>query len=335
MSMRTQALLPFIAILTLYLVWGSTYVVIGLCVETIPPMLLAGVRFGIAGALMYGYARLSGTSAPSPRQWLDGWLIGSLFFLGGNGMVCVAQSRGLPSGIAALQVASMPLWLTVIAWLIGRSPRPSLPVVLSLLGGFAGVVLLIGGRVSAGAELLPAAIGLLAPLCWATGSALSLARVGPRVADRPKGSSTSTEPKRESAAMTSGVQMLGGAASLFVGAGITGEMQAFELARVTGPAVVAFAYLVVVGSMIAFSAYRYLLRTWPPARVATYAYVNPVVAVVLGWVFAGEELDGGTMLAMTLILASVAATNVLGRRGSRRVAEKHTSTVGAPLLGEN
>lgn len=273
-----------------YVIWGSTYLAIRFAIDTLPPFLMASGRFLVAGGLMWLWAKRRGAGRPTRRQVGAAAVVGALLLMGGNGGVVWAQQR-IDSGLAALLVAMVPLWVVTIEWLLPGGRRPRLPLALGVVGGLAGIVLLVGPAELAGVErmdLLGAGAVIVASLLWSIGS-LYAAR-----AELPK-----------SARQATGIEMLFGGVGLLAVGSLSGEFARLDLAAVTPQSWAALAYLVVFGSLIAFSAYVWLLRVAPASKVATYAYVNPVVALVLGWAFAGEELTARTLLAAAVILASV------------------------------
>jgi drug/metabolite transporter (DMT)-like permease len=286
-SARPAALLAGFA--TLYLVWGSTYLGIKLAVETLPPFLMASARFLLAGLVLYIVARARGTPAPTWRQW--GWavLTGALLLLGGNGLVTWGQQT-VPSGRAALIVATTPLWMVVLGWLFYRGERPRLRVWLGLAVGFAGAALLIkppAEGAPAGSMLGSLALAL-APVCWALGSLHTKA----------------TRPVDDTL-LISAVQMLAGGALMLGTGSLLGEWPVLLTRPVSTTSVAAFAYLTVVGGLVGFSTYAWLLRHASPPAVSTYAYVNPLVAVLLGWLAVGESVDARVLAAAVLVVGAV------------------------------
>ncbi len=283
-----------LAFAAIYVVWGSTYLAIRYAIETTPPFLMAGTRFLVAGGLLYAWARWRGAPAPSGREWRGTAIIGGLMLLGGNGGVTWAEQR-VPSGLAALLVATVPLWmvlLSAVPALAGSGRRlPSIPVLLGVVLGLAGLVILVGPAQFAGSgriDLGGAGALVFASLSWSVGSLLS------RRLALPKSSHAATA-----------MEMLCGGGLLFATGLATGEGGRLALGAVSARSVVAIAYLVVAGSLVGFSAYVWLLRHTSPARVATYAYVNPVVAVLLGWAIAGEALTARTLVAAAIIVGAV------------------------------
>jgi drug/metabolite transporter (DMT)-like permease len=283
---QVQVVVAFAAV---YLVWGSTYLAIHFGIETLPPFLMAGTRFLAAGAILYGFARLVGARRPTRATWWTTGLTGVLL-LGGNGGVVWAQQR-VPSGMTALLVATVPLWMVLLDWAVERR-RPTARVWAGLAVGFLGLALLIGPADFLGggaADPLGAAVLICASLSWATGSVVSRRVALPA-----------------SPLLGTGMQMLAAGAVLLAFGSLAGEWPRLELAGVSTRSWLALAYLVVFGSLVGFTAYTWLLRNVEIAKVATYAYVNPVVAVLLGWMFAGEALTPRMGLAAGVIVAAVA-----------------------------
>ena len=277
----------FISLFALYVIWGSTYLGMRFALESFPPFLMAGIRFVIAGVLLYTFLRMRGTVAPTRKQWLGSALIGILLLAGGNGGVSFAE-QWVSSGLAAVGIAAVPLWAALFIGLLGRWPKRIEWLGLSL--GFVGVILL---NLTNGvwANPIGAIALLLAPICWALGSALS-----GRVA-LPAG------------LMASASQMIVGGVFLLVLGLLLGErMHGLP----TMNASLSMIFLILFGSLIAFSAYGYLLRNVRPALATSYAYVNPAVAVGLGVIFAGEHITLIGVLAMVVILIGVGLVS-LGR----------------------
>ncbi|HEY3204730.1 MAG TPA: EamA family transporter [Thermoanaerobaculia bacterium] len=297
---RGEIVLAFAAV---YLLWGSTYLAIRFGVETIPPFILAGLRHLTAGLLLFAWMRLRGTPAPEPRHWRSAAIIGGLLLLGGNGLVTWAEQR-VPSGLAAIIVASVPIWMTVLDGIQNRE-RPHGVVIVGLALGLAGLAFLIApGRLAGGSRVDPlgAAALLTAALLWAVGSLAS------RRAALPS-----------STLLAVSMEMIAGGAILLATASLAGEWRGFALAAVSQRSLLSLAYLIVAGSLLGFSAYIFLLGATTPARVSTYAYVNPVVAVFLGWAIAREPVTPRTLLAAAVIVGAVA---LIIRHGARRRAGK-------------
>ncbi len=286
--------------LTVYLVWGSTYLAIRIALETLPPFLMAGARFLAAGGLLYAWARSRGAPRPEPAHWRAALVLGALFLLLGNGGVVWAEQR-VPSGLAALMVGLTPVWTALFEWRAGGE-RPSAAVAVGLAAGVAGVALLVApGRLAAGAPVDPlgAAACLISSVSWSFGSVRSR---GLRLPASP--------------AVAAGLQMLSGGALLAAAGLLDGEAARLHPAAVSARSLLAVGYLVVFGSLVAFTTFTWLLRVSTPSRVATCAYVNPVVAVFLGRVLGGEPLAPRTLLAAAVIVGAVAViTTSRGRRG--------------------
>jgi drug/metabolite transporter (DMT)-like permease len=276
---------------TVYVVWGSTYLAIRVMVETMPPLLAAGVRFGVAGAIFLVVLRLRGGPGKvraTRRELLGAALIGNLLCFGGNGLVTVAE-RDVPSGLAALIIGSVPLWVVVLRSIHGdRVPRGTLAGVLV---GFAGLaVLVLPGDRPGHAPLGWLLVIVAASISWASGSFYS------RRTSLPKEALVST-----------GWQMLFGGAGMVLVGTVTGEWASLHADRFSTVSVLAFAYLIVFGSLLAFTAYVWLLRNAPISTVATYAFVNPVIAIFLGWAILNEEITVTVMAGAAAIVLSVAA----------------------------
>lgn len=284
-----------IAFAALYLIWGSTYLGIRFAIDSIPPLLMAGSRFFLAGLIMYGIAGFQkGGWKSSLAQWRHAFIIGTCLILFGNGGVTVAE-QWVPSGLASLLVATVPIYIALLAWLTGSAPRPRPMVLLGLAGGFVGVGILVGPALTApptgatGHLGLGMLILLFGSLLWSIGSLYS------------RRASNSAAPLLSSAQ----TMLCGGGLMLVVGL-LSGEARDFHLQEVTALSLGSFVYLVLIGAIVGYTAYIWLLRHCDPAKVATYAYVNPVVAVLLGAFFASETLSARTALAAAIIIGSVA-----------------------------
>jgi drug/metabolite transporter (DMT)-like permease len=273
-----------------YLVWGSTYLGIRLAIDSMPPLLMAGSRFLLAGAILYLVMRLLGAPRPRFVHWRSAGAIGALLLLVGNGGVTWAQQT-VPSSIAALMVAATPLWINLIEWLRPRGERPRRAVFAGIGLGFAGVALIVLSKGATGQSVVHpagAALLLLAPLCWALGSIFSRHAA-----------------QSDSALLNIAMQMLcGGALMQALGLGL-GEARDFHPAQITAASAWAFVYLTLIGSLVGFTAYVWLLQVSTPARVSTYAYVNPFIAVLLGRLVLHEPLPGSVLLAGACIIGAV------------------------------
>jgi drug/metabolite transporter (DMT)-like permease len=291
------------ALLVVYVVWGSTYLAIRIAIETLPPFLMGGVRFLVAGAILYAWSVRRGdveSDAPGACQWRAAAIVGAGLFLGGNGGVVFAEQR-IPSGVTALLVATLSLWMALLAWVF-YGERPTRRAIVGLPLGFAGTALLVGPVGTSGIDPLGAAACLLASLSWAAASLYS------RHAPLPARTAVST-----------GMQMLAGGVWMTAAGFATGELGRVRPETFSTASVVALVYLVVAGSLLAFTAYAWLLRAAPTSLVATYAYVNPVVAVVLGWALAGEPVTPRMAAAGTVIVAAVALIATGSRAQSKRI----------------
>src|SRR5579859_1949080 len=285
---RWQVITAFAAV---YLIWGSTYLGIRLAVETIPPFLMAGSRHCVAGLMLYTWARQRGAAKPEFVHWRGAAIVGGLLLLGGNGLLSWAEQR-VPSGVSALIIGSVALWMVVLEWLWHSGPRPTFGVVSGLVIGFIGLGFLVApGRFNDGAPInLPGAAALLlAAFLWAAGSLYS------RRARLPS-----------SQLLAAAMEMVAGGMILILAGGAAGEWTRLVPAHISIHSIVAWTYLVIFGSLIGFTAYVWLLQVSSPAHVATYAYVNPVVAVLLGWALAGEQITSRTLLAAAAIILAVA-----------------------------
>ncbi|MBI5838710.1 MAG: EamA family transporter [Chloroflexi bacterium] len=304
----------WIALLALYIVWGSTYLAIRFAVETIPPFMSAGLRFLVSGAVLLIWRRMAGDAMPTRNQWKSVAIIGTLLLLGGNGLVSWAEQT-IPSGVAALIIGAVPMFLVVAEALRPNGVKPTWRVIVGLLIGFSGIYLLVGpSEFSGNMNLNPLGVTalLIACLLWAIGSIYS------KSADLPK-----------SALMMTGAEMLMGSLSLMVVSIVTGELKGFSFAQVSSSSWLGLAYLITFGSMIGFVSYAWLLQNAPISLVATYAYVNPVVAVFLGYLFLREPLTLWTLIAAGIIIGSVVFINSarqpkVGKEAVQLVAESES-----------
>jgi drug/metabolite transporter (DMT)-like permease len=291
------------AMLTLYIVWGSTYLAIRFAVETIPPFLMAALRFLLAGLILFVWRKLAGDPLPTKRQWGAAGVVGLFLLLGGNGGVVWAEQR-VPSGITALLVGCTPLWMVLLDAL-RRRRMPTWLVMAGVLLGLGGIALLVGPEELTGlhgvVDPLGALVITLAALSWAAGSLYSQ-------------KAQQNEAMPPSPLMSTAAQMLTGGAALLLLGTFSGEWARFIPATFTSRSILATGYLLVMGSLIGFSAYVWLLKHAPITLVSTYAYVNPLVAVFLGSLLAAEPLTPRVLLAALVIVAAVALIT-LKKRG--------------------
>ena len=298
----------WIALLALYIVWGSTYLAIRFAVETIPPFLMAGTRFLVSGAILLIWRRAAGDAMPTPRQWRSTTIVGILLLLGGNGLVSFAEKR-IASGVAALIVGTVPLWLVLIEAIRPGGVRPSPLAILGLLIGFGGIYLLVGPEDFNFASLQFDAFGIgtvvLAAFLWSLGSIYS------RGADLPT-----------SSLMATGAEMLTGGLVILAFSASIGEWRDFNFTAVTSSSWIGLVYLITFGSMVGFVSYIWLLQNAPVSLVATYAYVNPLVAVFLGAWLANETLNARILVAALIIIGSVVLINQTKRK-LKKLKTKH------------
>jgi drug/metabolite transporter (DMT)-like permease len=301
---RAYSIQLALAFSAIYLVWGSTYLAIRFAVETIPPLVTAGIRHATAGAILFAWAWARGFR-PTRAHWLSGIVVGALFFLIGHGTLHWAEQY-VGSGLAALLIATEPMFILVLAWSMGQQKISRLSA-LGLGLGVVGVAMLTGVELTVkGSSLLGLLAVLVGSLSWSAGVVIS-----PRL-------------KLPNDALgRTALPTICGAVMLLAAAGLTGEFHATHWASISLKSILGLAYLIVFGSVIAFTAYTWLLQRCPPALVATHTYANPVVAVFLGWLFASEPLSMRVVLASMAILAAI----VLIRKGERSVAAKRSEVV--------
>ena len=307
--MKPSRALIVLAFAAVYVLWGSTYLAIRFAIETLPPFLMTGTRFLLAGSILFSWALLKGEDIRSAlSQWPKALAIGALLLLGGNGGVTWAE-KYIASGFAALLVATEPLWVVVLNWAMTHK-RPNWKVLLGVFIGLVGVGLLVGdglksGMTASSINLLGALVVLIAAFSWAAGSVYA-----------------SRNPIKASTSMAAGMQMISGGILLLTLALVTGDFPRLNLAAASWLSIGAFFYLLVFGSLVGFTAYSWLLRNVSPARAATYAYVNPMVAVFLGWLLASEPVHLRMVIAAAIIIGSVALITTFGK--------EHTAPVAAP-----
>ena len=296
-KLRLDSLKLALAFAAIYVIWGSTYLAIRYAVETIPPLVTAGIRHTVAGGILLGWAYARGYRAKR-EHWIAGAIVGAFFFLIGHGTLHWAEQH-VASGLAALLIATEPMFILVLAWASGQQ-KISRASALGLALGVVGVAILTGMEVSAkDASLLGMIAVLIGSAAWAAGVVIS-----PKV-------------KLPSDALArTAVPLVCGAIMLLASAGITGEFHGLHWSAISGRSILGLAYLIVFGSIVAFTSYTWLLQRCPPALVATHTYANPVVAVLLGWLLAGEALTLRVVVASIAILGAI----VLIRRGERSTA---------------
>jgi drug/metabolite transporter (DMT)-like permease len=295
--------------LVLYFVWGSTYLAIAVAVDSIPPFLMAAVRFGSAGAILFLWSRFRGGPSfalPTRREWRDSFVVGALLLGGGMGMVAYSEQT-VPSGIAALMIAMLPVWIAIFGrlWFGERLPRLA---TFGIVLGFAGILVLVGPTALGQADALePIALGalLLSQLCWSNGSLFASHR-----ATLPRDPLTATA-----------AQMVSGGLVLTVLGTLTGEFGRLDVAAITSESIAALLYLTIVGSLIAFTTFGWLLRKAPLPLVTTYAFVNPVVAVILGALVLQEPITPRTVVAGAIIVVAVAVIVTARGRMQRPVEQ--------------
>src|SRR5438270_879393 len=307
-KLRLDSLKLALAFAAIYVIWGSTYLAIRYAVETIPPLVTAGIRHTVAGGILLAWAYARGYRAKR-EHWIAGAIVGAFFFLVGHGTLHWAEQH-VASGLAALLIATEPMFILVLAW-ASRQQKISRASALGLALGVVGVAILTGMEVSAKDASL---LGMMAVLIWSAAWAAGVV-ISPKV-QLP-----------DDAVARTAVPLVCGAIMLLASAGITGEFHALQWSAISLKSILGLAYLIVFGSIVAFTSYTWLLQRCPPALVATHTYANPVVAVLLGWLLAGEALTLRVVVAAIAILGAI----VLIRRGegstARRVLAKHSGEV--------
>lgn len=298
-----------------YLIWGSTYYAISVAIKTMPPLLMAGARFLIAGIVLYTTLRLLRVPRPTLRQWAQAGLVGVLLLGGGNGMVTWVEQQ-VPSSIAALLVALVPMWMVGLNWALPGGARPSMRTLTGVALGFGGVALLAFRGGAAGGGLNPLALLLVgSSFVWAAGSIYA------SKADLPA-----------SPLMSTAVEMLVGSVTLLAGGLVTGEAGHVNFAAISWQSLVALGFLILFGSLVGYSAYTWLLKNASHALVSTYAYVNPVVAMFLGVELGGERLSPVALAAAAIIIASVVLITLPGSAARARRRARRASRLAAPSL---
>jgi drug/metabolite transporter (DMT)-like permease len=299
---RPQELRLLGAFSCVFLVWGSNFLAIRYMVETIPPLMAMGVRSVMAGLILFGWARLRGADRPDASEWKAAALVGAFLFLGAHGALAWGQTR-VPSGIAALVMATIPVWLVLIDWLGAKGTRPAPGTWLGLACGVAGLVVLTDPRTIQGPGSLAGFLVLAtsAP-CWAIGSIIAR-----------------DQPKRRPLTMIAGMQLTTGGTLLLIASVVAGEFGGFDVSAVSARSLAALGYTTLFGSVLTLTAYLWLLTVVSAAVVGIYAFVNPMIAVALGWAFAGEVVTMRVVFAGALILLGVL---LLSSRSERRILHR-------------
>jgi len=296
----------------IYLVWGSTYLAIAYAVRSLPPVLTTAARFVVAGGILYVYAWWRGAPKPAWAEWRAATVAGALLVVGGTATVCWAE-QWVPSGLTSLLCATVPLWFVLLEWMAPGGQRPHGLVAAGVALGLIGIAVLtnpLGETAAGGRAVVAAAVLVVSSILWAVGSLYSRHAVLP-----------------ESAVLGMGMQMMTGGLLCIPAGYLIGEHPTVDLAHVPAAAWIAVAFLTFVGCLVAFTTYLWLLRVSSPSRVATHAYVNPVVAVVLGWAVGGEALTGRMLVAAALIIGAV----VLITSGQQRVTLGDVAHPGLPV----
>ncbi|HSQ25632.1 MAG TPA: EamA family transporter [Anaerolineales bacterium] len=285
----------WLALFSIYIIWGSTYLAIQFAIESMPPFLMASLRFLIAGGILYIWRILAGDTPPQAIHWRSTIVIGLFLLMGGNGGVVWAEQR-VPSGIASVLIGATPLWMVLLDAIRPGGTRPETKTMLGTLLGFSGIIFLIGPfeeqSMQGSIDLIGAMVLLLAAMLWATGSIYG------RQAQLPA-----------SPLLTTGMEMLAGGVGLFVLGTVSGEWNRLDIQAIQTSSILGFLYLIFFGSLVAYSAYSWLLRVAPIPLIATYAYVNPLVAIFLGVVIANEPFTIRTLLSTFIIVGAVALIN--------------------------
>jgi drug/metabolite transporter (DMT)-like permease len=289
-----------------YILWGSTYIGIRIAIESFPPLAMAAIRHSMVGLILYPILRIKTGIKPTAAHWWTAAVTGVSLLCVSNGGLSWAEQK-VPSGIAALLVATISLWLVILDWLRPRGTRPGPLVFVGLVLGFAGMALLVGPAKLGGAgriDLVGTGVLVIASFVWACASLYSKQRVMPA-----------------SPLLVVAMQSLAGAAALWVAAIVSGEVRAVHFAAISGRSWMALIYLIVFGSGMGFTAYLYVLKHSTASKVATYAFVNPVVALFLGWILVGETITTRTALAAVVILTAVVLVISAPRAGAARVED--------------
>lgn len=310
------------AFAAVYLIWGSTYLAIKYAIGTIPSFLMAGVRFSIAGIVLLIWARLSpGYTRPKAVHWRTAIVVGALLLAIGNGGVVIAEQY-ISSSLTALLIATVPFLIVLLSWAFMGAGRPKLKVALGLVIGFAGVTLLVLGQpvVDAGDGSHGRVFGLVAVIVATVGWA-----IGSLYGSRAQSAKPNT--------LAAGMQMLSGGIMLLIMSAVTGEWATFHLSAVSSTSLIALAYLIVFGAIIAYTSYNWLLQNASPSAVSTYAYINPAIAVVLGWSIAGESLTGQMLVGAVIIVGSVVLISSQKKAQRVVVSDEDVDSFSEPAAG--
>jgi len=300
-STRPATWLIVLAFALVYLIWGSSYIGIRFAVQSIPPFFMAGSRFLVAGVILFAWGRLRGAPMPTRSNWRAAAIATTPMFLINNSLLVWSQSQGLPSGLAAVVIASTPMWVVLITWFSPGGKRPSWMVIGGITLSTMGIIALANPEQALAAHFNPLLVlaPLIAAIAWAVGSLYG------RTADLPKDAPLST-----------GIQLMVGGVMVLILSAITGDMGQFDPSQVKPESWFAWVHLTLMASIVAFTSFTWLMRNITPARVMTYAYVNPVIAVFLGWILASETFDGATLLAAAVIIGGVFL--IVADQGRRR-----------------
>ena len=295
LGMRWKIVLAFLAV---YLCWSMTYLAMRIAVRDIPPHLMSGARFLVAGLVLYLWTRRRGDAKPTAIQWRSAAMVGAFLLLGGNATVAWAEQQ-VPSGLAAVLIAVAPIWMVAFEWARG-GPRPGKRVIAGLILGLVGVALLVSpkGDSTSQVNLIGAVMLVLASASWAWGSVVS-----------------KSAPLPKSPFLATSMEMIGGGVLLLLTALAVGQFAHFRPTQVSADAMLAWLFLVIFGSLVGFTAYIWLLGVTSIAKVGTYAYVNPIVAVFLGWAILDEPVTGRTLIAALVILVGVTLVNIDWKTG--------------------
>ena len=278
-----------LALLSVYIIWGSTYLGIKIAIETFPPFLMAGIRFVIAGSLLYGYVIVKERKHPKLIEWRDTTIIGTLLLMGGNGLVVIAE-QSIPTSIVAIIIATVPLWMIAIGWMMKSQTEPNRSTLFGTVLGFCGVAILMypSQQENIHFDLLGLSLTLLAAILWSLGSIYSQKAILP-----------------SSTMLSTAMQMITGGLVLVMVGTFSGEWQHLNPEAFSSRSFFALMYLIFFGSLLGFSAYVWLLQNVSPYLASTYAFVNPIVALILGYFFADEVLSFKALIATVFIISAV------------------------------